>query len=271
MLFRSILLVGTAFTFPHGVVDDIPAVAALAQSRNLPCHVDACLGGFLLAFAGDAGGDAVPFDFRVPGVTSLSADLHKYGYAAKGASVVLYRDRIMRKHQFFVATDWPGGIYASPTMAGTRPGGAIAAAWAVMRHLGHDGYVRLTKVVLDTAKRLRDGITAVPGLRLLGDPRHGVIAFEGDGLDVFAVEERMKARGWHLDRLQAPAGLQMIVTPAHVRSADSFLADLAEDTAAVRDGGLTAQAGGAIYGAMITMPDRAFVKDLTLDWLDGLT
>ena len=122
-----------------------------------------------------------------------------------------------------------------------------------------------------SAKRLRDGITAVPGLRLLGDPRHGVIAFEGDGLDVFAVEERMKARGWHLDRLQAPAGLQMIVTPAHVRSADSFLADLAEDTAAVRDGGLTAQAGGAIYGAMITMPDRAFVKDLTLDWLDGLT
>lgn len=266
----TVLLVGTAYSFPHGVVDPIRDIAALAIERGLLCHVDACLGGFVLAFAAEAGGEAVDFDFRVPGVTSMSADLHKYGYAAKGASLVLYRDRALRRHQFFATTDWPGGIYASPTMAGTRPGGAIAAAWAVMNHLGREGYVRLTRTVLDTSRRLREGVAAVPGLRLLGDPRHSVLAFAGDGLDVFAVDERLRARGWHLDRLQRPAGVQMIVTPAHAPVADTFLSDLAEATRAVREGGLAAAADGAIYGALTTLPDRGFVRELVLDWIDGL-
>ncbi len=265
----TILLVGTAFTFPHGVVDPVREIAALATARGLLCHVDACLGGFVLAFAAEAGGEAVDFDFRVPGVTSLSADLHKYGYAAKGASLVLYRDRALRRHQFFATTEWPGGIYGSPTLAGTRPGGAIAAAWAVMNHLGREGYVRLTRVVLDTSCRLRDGIVAIPGLRLLGDPRHSVIAFTGSGLDVYAVDERLRALGWHLDRLQRPAGLQMIVTPAHAAVVDAFLADLADTTREVREGGLAAAADGAIYGALTTLPDRGLVRELVLDWMDG--
>lgn len=267
---NTILIVGTAYTFPHGMVDPIPELAALAASRGILCHVDACLGGFILAFAGDAGGEAVPFDFRVPGVTSMSADLHKYGYAAKGASVVLYRDRALRRHQFFATTDWPGGIYGSPTMAGTRPGGAIAAAWAVIRHLGRDGYVRLTRLVLETSQRLRDGISATPGLKILGDPHHSVFSFTGEGLDIFAVDERMRARGWHLDRLQRPAGVQMIVTPAHEHVVDTFLADLREVTAEVREGGLAAVADGAIYGALTSIPDRGLVRDLVLDWIDGL-
>ncbi|MFZ5475579.1 MAG: pyridoxal phosphate-dependent decarboxylase family protein [Myxococcota bacterium] len=266
----TILLVGTAFTFPHGVVDPIPAIASLARERGVLCHVDACLGGFVLAFAGEAGGEAVDFDFRVPGVTSMSADLHKYGYAAKGASVVLYGDKALRRHQFFATTDWPGGIYGSPTMAGTRPGGAIAAAWAVMRHLGRDGYVGLTRRVLATSRRLREGIAGTPGLRLLGDPRHSVIAFAGEGVDVFAVDERMRRLGWHLDRLQQPAGVQMIVTPAHEGVAGDFLADLAAVTREVREGGVAAEADGAIYGAMASIPDRGLVRDLVLDWIDGL-
>lgn len=272
---ETILIVGTAYTFPHGVVDPIPQLAALAQQHGILCHVDACLGGFVLAFAGDAGGQPVEFDFRVPGVTSMSADLHKYGYAAKGASVVLYRDRALRKHQFFVTTDWPGGIYGSPTMAGTRPGGAIAAAWAVIRYLGRDGYVRLTRVVLDTARRLREGVADTPGLRILGDPHHSVFAFTGDDsgaapLDIFAVDERMRARGWFLDRLQLPAAVQVIVTPAHEHVVDAFLADLRAVTAEVREGGLPAVADGAIYGALTSIPDRGLVRDLVLDWMDGL-
>lgn len=260
----TVLVVGSAYGFPHGVVDDIPAIAALAQSRGVPCHVDACLGGFILAFEDEP----VPFDLRVPGVTSLSADLHKYGYAAKGSSVVVYADRSYRRHQFFAATDWPGGLYGSPTLAGTRPGGGIAAAWAVLRHLGRDGYAHLTRVVLHTAAALRAAIAGTPGLRLLGDGRHSVIAFTGDDLDVYAVDEGLRERGWHLDRLQNPNGLQMIVTPAHVQAASAFEADLAEVTAAVRDGRRTAGSDAAVYGALATLPDRAMVQGFVLDWLD---
>lgn len=265
----SILLVGSAFDFPHGLVDDIPALGRLAQERGLLFHVDACLGGFVLAFAEAAGRPGPPFDLRVPGVTSLSADLHKYGYAAKGASVVLYADRALRRHQFFAATGWPGGLYGSPTMAGTRPGGGIAAAWAVMRHLGADGYAALTRAVLDTADQLRAGIAATPGLRLLGEGRHSVIALEGDGLDVYAVDEGLREKGWHLDRLQGPVGLQMIVSPAHVAAAEAFLGDLREVVAEVAAGRRVAGADAAIYGALATLPDRGLVENLVLDWLDA--
>ena len=136
------------------MVDPITELAALAQSRGLLCHVDACLGGFFLPFAKKLGRDIPPFDFEVPGVTSLSADLHKYGYAAKGASVVLYRSRELRRHQFYTYSEWPGGLYASPSMTGTRPGGAIAAAWAVMHYLGEEGYLDHARRILATTDKL---------------------------------------------------------------------------------------------------------------------
>src|SRR5262249_34993150 len=139
---KTVLVVGSAPPYPHGVVDPIEEIAALALRRNVLCHVDACLGGVILPFARMLGRPIPPFDFEVQGVTSLSADLHKYGYAAKGASVVLYRDGALRKHQFFTYAGWPGGLYASPSMAGTRPGGAIASAWAVLHYLGEEGYLR---------------------------------------------------------------------------------------------------------------------------------
>lgn len=163
---ETILVVGSAFAYPHGVVDPIPELAALALERGILFHVDACLGGYLLAFAEQLGHPVPVFDFRVPGVTSLSADLHKYGYAAKGVSAVLYRDRDLRRHQFFTFTEWPGGLYGSPTMAGTRPGGAIAAAWAVMQHLGQEGYLALTRTVLDTAAAIAAGLRGIPELRV---------------------------------------------------------------------------------------------------------
>src|SRR5579871_684314 len=195
---QTVLLVGSAPAYPHGVVDDIAGLAALATERGLPLHVDACLGGFLLPFARRLGAPVPKFDFELAGVTSLSADLHKYGYAAKGASVLLHQDRAHRRHQFFTYSGWPGGVYVSPSITGTRPGGAIAAAWAVLHHLGETGYLRLASGVLETARRLREGIAAVPGLRLWGEPQLSVFSFGSDQLDVYALGDAMDARGWKL-------------------------------------------------------------------------
>ena len=163
----TVLVVGSAPSYPHGVVDPIAEIAKLAQERKILCHVDACVGGMMLPFVRKLGYPVPDWDFRVPGVTSISVDLHKYGYAAKGASVILYRDKALRRHQLFASTDWPGGIYASPTMTGTRPGGAIAAAWAVLNFLGEDGYLRIADTVMRTTVRLRDGINALDGLRIV--------------------------------------------------------------------------------------------------------
>ena len=163
---NTILIVGSAPAYPHGVVDPIADLAAIAQENGIPCHVDACLGGFLLPWLKKLGNPIPDFDFSVPGVTSISADIHKYGFAAKGASTVLYRDEELRKHQYFAYTEWPGGLYASPTATGTRPGGAIAAAWATLQHMGQDGYLEIARKIMDISERvlvLNFGRTLVEG------------------------------------------------------------------------------------------------------------
>lgn len=223
---RTILVVGSAPSYPQGVVDPITEIAALAAGRGILCHVDACVGGFMLPFVRALGRRVPPFDFQVPGVTSMSVDLHKYGYTPKGASVVLYRDAALRKHQYFATTDWPGGIYCSPSMTGTRSGGAIAAAWASLQHLGHDGYVGIAREVMDTVDVLRRGIDAIPGLCVLGDPEMSVLAIGSESLDVYEIGDEMTARGWHLDRQQRPASLHLTVNRAHVGGAPRFLEDL---------------------------------------------
>ena len=167
---NTVLVVGSAPNYPFGTIDSIPEIAALALERGIPCHVDACLGGFLLPFVERLGYDVPPWDFRVPGVSSMSSDLHKYGFSARGASTVMYRDGAYRRHQFFTQTDWPGGLYGSPTMTGSRPGAAVAAAWAVLTYLGEDGYMRLAKVIMDTTRKLMDGVNAIDGLKVLGEP-----------------------------------------------------------------------------------------------------
>lgn len=266
----TILVVGSAPQYPHGVVDPIDALAALAQERGVLCHVDACLGGFLLPWVEKLGYPVPPFDFRVPGVTSMSADIHKYGYAAKGASVVLYRDRALRRHQFVAYPDWPGGLYGSPSMCGTRAGGPIAAAWAILHHLGADGYLRLTRESVTTARRLIEGVRAIPGLFVFGEPVGSVFGFGAHDLDVFALGEAMDAKGWHLDRLQRPAGLHMMITPAHAPLVDEILADLREAAETIRANGTTAEGAAAMYGALGTMDDRASVNDFILGFLDSI-
>lgn len=245
---RTVLVVGSAPCYPFGVIDPIPDLAALAVDRGVAMHVDACLGGFFLPFW-ERLGRPVPhlWDFRVPGVSTISADAHKYGYAIKGASVLLHASRDLRRHQFFRYDDWPGGLYASPTAAGTRPAPPIAVAWAVMRHLGVEGYVRLAATVADTFDELRAGIAATAGLTVVGEPDIGVFCFTSSDadLDIAAVGDAMDARGWHLDR--QPAGLHLMVTPNHARVVDEFLADL--DAAAGDARGKAAEGKAQRYGA----------------------
>ncbi len=173
----TVMVVASAPTYPQGVVDPVADIAALAERRGILCHVDACMGGFLLPFLVELGRFDQPFDFRLPGVTSMSADVHKYGYASKGVSVILYRTHELARKQLFITTDWLGGLYASTAMAGTRPAGPIAAAWAALMHIGHDGYLELTRTAHDAACELRAGIESVESLEVRGDPPATVMAF----------------------------------------------------------------------------------------------
>lgn len=254
----TIAIVGSAPNYPYGVVDPIPELAELAVQHGVGCHVDACLGGFLLPWVERLGREVPPWDLRVPGVTSISADLHKYGFTAKGASVVIYRDAALRRHQFQVESGWPGGIWLSPTIAGTRPGGAIAGAWATLRAFGVDGYLDLHRSLLETSDRLQEGIAAIDGLTVLGDPPAGVFAIgsDDDGVDVYAVADAMEARGWHPDRLLRPAAMHVMVTPVHAGDvAERFLADLAASVEAVRGRPeLSSEGQAAMYGMVATLP-----------------
>jgi sphinganine-1-phosphate aldolase len=231
---RTIMMVASAPAYPHGVVDPVDAVAELAHRNGLWCHVDACVGGFMLPFVRELGLPVPPFDLAVPGVISMSADLHKYGYTAKGASVVLYRDAGKRRYQYYAFTEWPGGLYASPTMTGTRPGGAIAAAWALLQHLGHEGYLRIAAEVMAATAELRRGIAELEGVEVLGDPHMSILALGSDRMDIYAVGDELAARGWHVDRQQRPASLHLTVQRGHVGRTAAFLADLRAAVAAVR-------------------------------------
>src|SRR5580704_16563070 len=232
----TILVVASAPTYPQGVIDPVADIAALAERRGILCHVDACMGGFLLPFLRDLERFDQPFDFRVPGVTSMSADVHKYGYASKGVSVVLYRSHELARKQLFVTTDWLGGFYASTAMAGTRPAGPIAAAWAAMMHIGTNGYIELTRVAHDAARALRAGIESVDGLEVRGDPRATVMAFgaqDPDTLDIFAVGERLSAEGWYLDRQNRPDSLHATVHAGSAATVPALVGDLRRAVAAV--------------------------------------
>jgi len=226
----TIMVVGSAPSYPHGVIDPIADIAGLAAERGILCHVDACMGGYLLPFLAALGRVDTPFDFRVPGVTSMSADVHKYGYASKGVSVILYRTHALARKQLFVTTDWLGGLYASTSMAGTRPAGPIAAAWAALMHIGYEGYCELTRVAHDAARELRAGIEAVEALEVRGDPPATVLAFgarDPDALDIFAVGEVLAREGWYLDRQNRPDSLHATVHAGSASTVGSLVTDLA--------------------------------------------
>jgi glutamate/tyrosine decarboxylase-like PLP-dependent enzyme len=232
---QTALVVGSAPNYPFGTVDPIPELAALAAERGISFHTDSCVGGFLLPFLERLGHPVPPFDFRVPGVTTMSADVHKYGYCTKGASVVLHRDgNHLKKYQLFVYSDWPGGLYASFSMAGARPAAPIAAAWTIMRYLGEEGYTRIARDLLSTTVKIRTAIDETPGLRVIGDPVMSVFSFTADELDIGAIGDVMDDRGWNVDRQAPPDALHLTLSPKHGTVADRFIADLRE---AVKDHG----------------------------------
>jgi len=270
---NTIALVGSAPSFPQGVIDPIEELAALAQQRGIGLHVDACIGGFFLPWLEKAGYDVPPFDFRVPGVTSMSADIHKYGYAAKGASTILYRSMEYLHHQIYVYVDWPGGIYASPSMPGTRPGGTIAAAWASLHAMGQDGFVRNAKEVMETTKQFIEGINAIDELEVLGRPAMCVFAFrtKEKRINCFAVADYLQRKGWHIDRQQRPECLHLMINPGHAQMADAFLADLGEAVAYVKAHPEAAVEGSApTYGLMTKAPLRGMVKRNVLAIMEAM-
>lgn len=236
---RTVLVVGSAPQYPQGVVDPIPEIAALAASVGASCHVDACMGGFVLPFAERLGRDVPPWDFRVEGVTTISADIHKLGYAPKGVSVILHRTKELRAYQTFVFDDWLGGFYASPNLQGTRSGLPMAAAWAVMQHLGVEGYVQLVRTTLENAERMREGIRSVPGLTVLGDPTYHLLAMAADPaapdpVDVFAVGDALQRRGWFHDRQGPPDSLHSTVSNSNAGVIEEYLGDLRASVDEVR-------------------------------------
>ena len=233
----TVLVVGSAPQYPQGVIDPIPELAALAAAAGANFHTDACMGGFVLPFLESLGETVAPWDFRVEGVTSISADLHKLGYAPKGASVILHRTKELRQWQTFVFDDWLGGFYASPNMQGSRPGAPMASAWAVLQHLGRDGYEHLTRVAVDTCREIVTGIREIPGLAVLGEPDAHLFALNSDDntLDVFALGDALKARGgWYLDRQSPPDSLHATVSAGNAPVAGELLADLRACVQAVR-------------------------------------
>jgi sphinganine-1-phosphate aldolase len=266
---NTVVVVGSAPSFPHGAIDPIAELSELAREHGIGFHTDACLGGFVLPWAEKLDYPVPPFDFRLPGVTSMSADTHKYGYAAKGTSVILYRGKELLHYQYYTATDWPGGLYFSPTFAGSRPGALSAACWAAMTSIGADGYLAATKKILETAETIKDGVRKIPKLRLLGDSLF-VVAFASDTLDIYKVLDAMAYRGWSLNGLHKPACIHLCVTLRHTQPgvAERFLQDLEAAVAYVEAHPAEKGTMAPVYGMASTMPLRGLVSDMLKKYLD---
>lgn len=272
---NTVVVIGSAPSFPHGVVDPIEQMSELARKKKIPFHTDACLGGFILPFARKLKYPVPAFDFNLPGVTSISVDTHKYGYAAKGTSVILYRNTKIRHHQFFTVANWPGGMYFSPTFAGSRPGGLSAACWATLVSVGEKGYLDAAKKILATADYIKNEISKMPDLQILGNPLF-VIAFApsksvGDSLDIYRVMEQMSHKGYSLNGLHRPACVHIALTLRHTEEGvkERFIEDLKAAVAYVKANPAEKGSSAPIYGMAATLPVRSVVGDLLKTYMDA--
>ncbi|MBX6351498.1 MAG: aspartate aminotransferase family protein [Clostridia bacterium] len=248
---RTAIVVASAVNYSHGVSDPIPEIGAIAAEGDVWFHVDACIGGFLLAYFERLGEPVVPFDFRVPGVSSLSVDLHKYGFAPKGSSVLLYRDRSLRRYQYFASTRWSGYPVVNATVQSTKSGGPLAGSWATLLSIGDRGYLQIAREVLAARRELERRVPEAAGLTLLGRPEAGLVAFTSESVNLFVLADRMRSRGWYIQpqpgrpEHELPPSVHLTVTPGTARRQEEFLADLAQ---------AAAEAEGA--------PDPPFVRQL---------
>jgi glutamate/tyrosine decarboxylase-like PLP-dependent enzyme len=235
---NTVLLVGSAISYAHGVVDPIRELGQLAQERDLLLHVDGCMGGFLLQYFARLGAPVPDYDFRVPGVTSISMDLHKYAFAAKGASTILYRDKKLRKYQMYACSNWTGYTVINPTVQSTKSAGPIAGAWAAMHFIGDDGYLEITRAVKDATDEIVAAVDAAPDLRLLGRPDMNLLSFASDSVSVFHIADEMKEHNWYVQPQLAygssPENIHLSINPESVRWVDAMLADLHECTEKAR-------------------------------------
>ena len=270
---RTVALVGSAGSYPYGLVDPIEQLSELALQHDLGLHVDGCLGGFILPWGQRLGYRIPMFDFGVPGVTSMSADTHKYGYSLKGTSVLLYRTRELRQYQYYAARDWPGGMYISPGMSGSRSGGLIAAAWAALLTTGEEGYLAGARRIFDTAAQIRSAVEKTAGVRVCGDPTF-LIGFESDDpdVDIYLVNDGLIARGWRMNANQNPPGLHFCVTLPNTRLglADEFAGDLAASVTYAREHRGEPARSGALYGMSGTPSGEALLPMLLAGALDAM-
>lgn len=274
---NTIAVAVSAPCFSQGTIDPVSAVAEITRRHNIGLHVDCCLGGLLLPFLPKAGYPVPPYDFSVAGVTSISADTHKYGYAPKGSSVVLYHHPDLRRYQYYITTDWTGGIYATPSISGSRAGGLIAATWAAMVHMGEEGYVECARQIMAAAKKIENGVKLIAGLRVLGEPGMSVVAFGTDNstvgkrLNIYNLSEAMNKREWHLNTLQNPPSIHICCTYLHRNAADRFLQDLAASVEEVLSHPERFKnSSAALYGLNEAVPNNSTVSEIAMAYLDCL-
>ncbi|RKF74552.1 Sphingosine-1-phosphate lyase [Golovinomyces cichoracearum] len=283
---NTILLVGSAPNFPHGIIDDINTLSKLAIKRKTPLHVDCCLGSFLVPYLEKSGFDSEPFDFRLKGVTSISCDTHKYGFAPKGNSTILYRTAALRAYQYFVSPDWSGGVYASPSIAGSRPGALIAGCWASMMKMGDSGYIESCSRIVGTTKKIIFALQNNPvlssDLTIIGQPLVSVVAFTSKNLNIYNISDDMSERGWHLNSLQSPPAIHVAVTLPICNVWEKLVSDLEEVIEEERERERVRQVEGkratikavgdsaALYGIAGSLPNKSIVVELANGFLDTL-
>jgi glutamate/tyrosine decarboxylase-like PLP-dependent enzyme len=269
---NTVALIGSACNYGYGTIDPITELGQLALERGIGLHVDGCLGGFILPFGRELGYDIGPFDFSVPGVTTISADTHKYGYALKGTSVLCFADKALRNDQFFYLTDWSGGKYCSPGMDGSRSGGLLAATWAAMVHLGRSGYRRYAEQIFATSAAMQEAVREHPSLRLMGKPTF-LFSFTSDEFDIYLVNDFLRLRGWRMNGQQYPNALHMAVTRPQTQSGvvERWRGDLAEAVAYAHEHRDEPAKSGAIYGGVaggMTEEADSIIKFFMADMMD---
>jgi sphinganine-1-phosphate aldolase len=282
---NTVLLVGSAPNFPHGIIDDISALSKLALKKKIPLHVDCCLGSFLVPFLGKAGFETELFDFRLKGVTSISCDTHKYGFAPKGNSTVLYRNKELRGYQYFIDPEWSGGVYASPNMAGSRPGALIAGCWVSLMRVGEAGYIKACHEIVGATKNIAEAMRSSQVLssdiEILGNPLVSVIAFTSHTLDIYDIADGMSSRGWHLNSLQNPPAIHVAVTLPISKVWQKLVADLESTVEAEKEKERERKVNGkgkgeakgdsaALYGVAGSLPHKGVVVELAGGFLDTL-
>ena len=268
---NTVALVGSAANYAHGLIDPIEELSEIALQHDIGLHVDGCLGGFILPWAERLGYDLPRFDFRVPGVTSISADTHKYGYALKGTSVLLYRNSGLRKYQYFNFPEWPGGIYFSPGLSGSRSGGIVAATWAAMVSLGEQGYLDIAQRIFTTAATIKAGIESIPELEVIGNPTF-LVAFRSKTLDIYHVNDHLIEKGWRLNALQLPPALHFCVTRPNTAPevAEAFVDDLRDAVEYAKHPTRSSPRSGALYGLGGTPAGNEILDTLFTAALDAM-